>query len=100
MRSESEIRWVRAITVVPADNVVGQNEVATDWHAIVPGGGKGWPGVACGTDLEGTLQFLPIVGDGKAHTKCATAVKRFLKGLDPDPGPYVPDDEPPVLAKP
>lgn len=86
MRSESEVRWVRA------KNNVAQRTVTTDWHAIIPGFGSKItpPGTVCNTGLSGSLQQVDHSAittlDGKRHDECVGIVNAWLEGLDPSPG--------------
>ncbi|HEX5016485.1 MAG TPA: hypothetical protein VFX15_02735 [Actinomycetes bacterium] len=100
MRSESEIRWVRV------RNNVAQAVKYSDWHAIIPGYGSLDipPGTACGVSLTGSTQFEPHSGirhkDGKIHDRCMALAEAWVAGIDPEPGPWTPDPEPPELAPP
>ena len=100
MRSESEVRWVRA------KNRVGQSHVVTDWHAILPGIGdlNLPPGTVCSTGLVGSLQFAGDgevrTLDGRRHEVCAVVVKNWLAEIDPSPGPRIPDPAPTEFAPP
>lgn len=92
MRSESEVRWVRA------KNPVGTTTKITPWHAIVPGLGADAPppGAACGTGLVGRLQFdshqAVLTLDGKKHEECMALVIDYIATVDPSPGPREPDE--------
>lgn len=100
MRSESEVRWVRA------KNTVGQATRASDWHAIIPGYGSlsSPPGTICGVGLVGQLQFEQNGGirtrEGVKHQECILAVHRWIAGIDPSPGPRIPDEPDVELAPP
>lgn len=100
MRSQSEIRWVRA------KNNVGQATKVSQWHAIVPGIGSRFlpPGTACGVGLTGSLQFESDQGvrslDGQLHQECIAIAGAYLESIDPSPGPREPDPEPKPLAPP
>ncbi len=100
MRSESEIRWVRA------KNPVGVQTKVSLWHAIVPGLGVDAPppGTACGTGLTGSLQFDSHQGmltlDGKRHQQCMDLAVAYIEDIDPSPGPGEPPDPDRPLAPP
>jgi hypothetical protein len=100
MRSESEIRFVRA---KPA---VGQRRKVSAWHAIVPGLGATAPspGVACGTGLSGSLQFDSYQGvltlDGTIHDECMAAAQAYIASVDPSPGPLPPQEPEQTYARP
>lgn len=98
MRSESEVKWVRA------RNNVAQRTVITDWHAIIPGLGSkiSPPGTICNTGLTGSLQMVDNSAirslDGRQHEECVGYVNDWIAGLDPSPGPLTAAD-PEVLTK-
>ena len=100
MRSESEIRWVRA------KNNVGQRVKVTDWHAIIPGHGSRItpPGTACNVGLTGSLQFVEHSAirtlDGQQHDECVGIVNAWLESIDPSPGALRPPDPEVKLAAP
>lgn len=100
MRSESEIRWVRA------KNNVNQVTKASDWHVIIPGMGSLNlpPGTACSTGLVGSLQFAQHSAlkslDGRVHEECRAIAEAWIESLDPTPGPLAQPDDGPALAGP
>lgn len=100
MRSESEIKWIRA------KNNVGQRMVVTDWHAIIPGYGSRItpPGTACNTGLAGSLQSVDHSAikslDGRQHDECVGLVNAWLESIDPSPGPIRNADPEVKLAPP
>lgn len=100
MRSESEVRWVRA------KNTVGGVSKVSQWHAIIPGLGdlNLPPGTVCNTGLTGSLQFASDVEvktlDGRRHPECSVVVDAWVAEIDPSPGPLVPPDDPPKLDPP
>lgn len=85
MRSTSMIKFMRTSTHVPVPTVTGIEERLTDWHAVVPGyGGEApWPGLACNTLLEGSLQQETYVGmenrpGEKIHDECRRIVDAYV----------------------
>lgn len=100
MRSESEIRWVRA------KNTVGQILKASDWHVIIPGVGdiNLPPGTACSTGLSGSLQFAQHSAmktmDGRVHEECRSLARDWLEGVTSSPGPLSEPAEDQELAAP
>jgi hypothetical protein len=98
LRSESEVSWIRARNV-------GALPRTSRWHALIPGlGVQEPPGAACGVGLAGSFQVVPLhaIGamDGEVHDLCRQLVQTFIGAIDTSPGPYTPDEEPPVLAPP
>lgn len=100
MRSESEARWVRA------KNSVGGIPKISDWHVIIPGLGSTSipPGTVCETALTGSLQFESHAGvktlDGRRHPVCEKIANRWIKDIDPSPGPAHIEPDPEPLAPP
>jgi hypothetical protein len=85
---ESDIRYVRARSTVEAPTLTGSREIASQWHAVIPGvGGKNWPGTACNTPLQGILNWESRTGigtrlaqvDGELHVDCERIVAKWLK---------------------
>lgn len=91
MRSESEIQWIRV------KNNISQTTKVSDWHAIIPGYGSMSvpPGTACGVGLSGSRQMAQNSAirtmDGTKHDECMRMASDFVAGIDPSPGPRVPD---------
>lgn len=100
MRSESEVRWVRA------RNNVGQMTKLSDWHSLVPGMGdlNLPPGTSCSTGLSGSLQFAQHSGmrnmDGRIHEECMKNALDYISAIDPSPGQTGPRDPDRQLSPP
>lgn len=85
MHSVSSISFMRTQTSVPALNLAGADIKVTPWHATVPGygGDAPWPGLACGTKLEGTLQRETYAGiemrpEDPIHDECRKLVEKYI----------------------
>jgi hypothetical protein len=100
VRSESEVRWIRA------KNNVQQRTVVTDWHAIIPGYGSLTipPGTACDTGLSGSLQTVDHSAikslDGHIHQECWDLARTWIETIDPSPGPMRGADPEVIFAPP